>query len=93
MAKNLENVNVVDAEEITVEVVEKESKLKNFGSKVKDGVQKHGKKVLKGAILIGATGLGFALGKGLKKKSDDQDYDYEDYSENYSEEVVETEEE
>ena len=94
MAKNLENVNVVENEEITVEVVEKNSKLKEFGSKVKNGVQKHGKKALKGVVLIGVTGLGFALGSKFGgKKSDDPDYDYEYQDENYSEEVVETEEE
>ena len=93
MAKNENVIEVMENEEIAVNVVEKESKLKNFGSKVKNGVQKHGKKVLKGAVLIGATGLGFALGKGLSKKSDDYDYDYESNDENYSEEAVEANEE
>ena len=95
MAKNLENViDVVENEEITVNVVEKNSKLKEFGSKVKNGVQKHGKKVLKGAVVIGATGLGFALGSKFgKKDSDDYDCDYESSDVNYSEEAYEAEEE
>lgn len=96
MAKNLENVvDVVENEEITVNVVEKNSKIKEFGSKVKNGVQKHGKKALKGAAVIGLTGLGFALGSKFgNKKSDDYDYDYESNdSENYFEEAVEANEE
>ena len=66
--KVMTNENAQATEEV------KESKLKVFGSKVKGGVQKHGKKVLKGIALVGVGALGYMLG--ARSKGDD-DYDYE----------------
>ena len=82
----MENKNVKLAEDQNLEVQVQESKLENFGTKVKTGVKKHGKKVatIVGLGIVGA--LGYALGVKVGKNSCnddvevDADEEYVDYS-------------
>ena len=81
----MEEKKIVNIEEAT-EV--KESKIKNFGSKVVNGVKKHGKAIL----MIGLAGLagaaGYALGhKALNGDSDVEDVDWNDVTDGNSEET------
>ena len=65
--KNVEtNINEANETEVT-----KESKAKTFGSKIKSGFKKHGKKV--GAVALTATvGLiGYMIGSHKNKDNDD----------------------
>lgn len=100
--KNEEIVeDVIDVDEIEeVEEMKKESKLKVFGSKAKNVVKTHGKKIAVGALFGAGLLLGYAVGhKGGDE--DDSDYDEDiidsDYVELYdvddNEEETETEEE
>lgn len=67
--------DVVDVDEIEeVEEMKKESKLKVFGSKAKNVVKTHGKKIAVGALF----GAGLLLGYAVGHKNDDEDSDYDD---------------
>lgn len=66
--KNVKNTEVNEGVEVEM------TKSNEFITKVGNGIKKHGKKLLAGAI-VGAVGLvGFMLGR--KTGKDDEDFDY-----------------
>lgn len=74
-----EKIKAIEVEEETVDATEvaieetKESKIKSFGSKVKNGLKKNGKKIVVGAT-IGLVGL-VAYALGASSKISDDEYD------------------
>ena len=75
-----EEIKAIEVEEETVDTTEvaemaetKESKIKSFGSKVKNGLKKNGKKIATG-VVIGAVGL-VAYALGASSKITDDEYD------------------
>lgn len=70
-AEEVKEVEVTTEENMETEVATeevKESKLRAFGSKVKSGLQKHGKNIAKGAViglgLVAAYAIGSRTGSG-----------------------------
>lgn len=81
----MEEKKIVDIEE-TIEV--KESKIKNFGSKVVNGVKKHGKTILMIGLAGVAGAAGYALGhKTLNGDSDAESVEWNDVTDGNSEET------
>ena len=71
-AEEVKEVEVTTETEVATEEV-KESKLKAFGTKVKSGLQKHGKNIAKGAVL--GVGLVAADANGSRAGGSDDDSD------------------
>lgn len=75
-AEEVKEVEVTTEENTEIEVAieeVKESKLKTFGTKVKSGLQKHGKNIAKGAVI--GLGLVAAYAIGSRAGSNDEDSD------------------
>ena len=64
-------VTTEETEVVTEEV--KESKLKAFGTKVKSGLQKHGKNIAKGAVIGLGLVAAYAIGSRAGGSDDDSD--------------------
>lgn len=79
-------------EEVTMEEMEVacvEEKKEGFLTKAKDGLKKHGKKVVVGTAVAAVGLIGYALGARLKNDSEDS-YDYD--PESFGDDVEVTEE-
>lgn len=78
-AEEVKEVEVTTEEntetEVTTEEVKesKESKLKAFGTKVKSGLQKHGKNIAKGAVIGLGLVVAYAIGSRTGGSDDDSD--------------------
>jgi hypothetical protein len=81
--KEVKNVEINETAE--VEEIVKESKLKNFGSKVATTFKKNGKKIACIAGGVGAAVLAVAV---LKNRANGEDYDYEIDTDEVDEDVI-----
>lgn len=71
-AEEVKEVEVTTETEVATEEV-KESKLKAFGTKVKSGLQKHGKNIAKGAVIGLGLVAAYAIGSRAGGSDDDSD--------------------
>lgn len=75
-AEEVKEVEVTTEENTETEVATeevKESKLKAFGTKVKSGLQKHGKNIAKGAVIGLGLVAAYAIGSRAGGSDDDSD--------------------
>lgn len=77
-AEEVKEVEVTTETEVATEEV-KESKLKAFGTKVKSGLQKHGKNIAKGAVIGLGLVAAYAIGSRTGGNDDDSDVAADSY--------------
>ena len=95
-AEEVKEVEVTTEENTETEVATeevKESKLKAFGTKAKEGLQKHGKNIAKGAViglgLVAAFMIGSRTGSGDDDSDVVADSDYVEVDETESDDASE----